>query len=83
MKMSRWLTACFVAAAFAGCTGLVISGAHRIAKAQGVRDGENTRVVPAASGGGVLREVFYDCSTDRDYERRVAVTTCKIRYESP
>lgn len=83
MKMPRSLTAYFLAAALAGCTGLVISGAHRITKAQGVQDGENTRVVPATSGGGVLREVFYDCSTERDYKRRVAVTTCKIMYEHP
>jgi len=31
MKMPRSLIAYFLAAAFAGCTGLVISGAHRIA----------------------------------------------------
>jgi hypothetical protein len=81
MKMPRSLISYFVAAAFVGCTGLVISGAHRIAEAQGVRDGDNTRVVPATIGSRVLQEVFYDCSTERDYQHRTAVTTCKIRYE--
>jgi hypothetical protein len=81
MKIPRSLTACFLVAAFAGCTGLVIHGEHRIAKEQGVRDGANTRIVPATSEARSLREVFYGCSTERDYKRRVAVTTCKIKYE--